>query len=377
MKVKLKKNTDKKSVYDITELVESLTYSGTQNQASRKIEFTLAFSPFDNEFPNIDIQNGDKIYFYDGDEKSVGRVVKTENPSSPGVRSFMALDFMNFLLKSRKSYNFKKMTPEAITKKVLLDAGLEAGEIAKTKVNIKKWIVESESPYNIILGAYQKAHRENGKKYRLCMDGAKVCVKELGEKSGVTLTDSDSIISASLSQDAEDIINRVYITDENNKIIGKAEDKDSIKLFGVYSDVYKKEEGVNAQKAAKALLRGVKKEIGPVEAVGDSRCVSGKSVYIKEEISGLSAKCYITEDTHTYHSGTHTMTLKLSLDKIMEGYEEKGKTVAVPDAVCYYSSGSKKYHSDKKCGTGLIKPIKSTVAEAEKTGREKCGLCWS
>lgn len=315
MKVKLKKNTDKKSVYDITELISSLTYSGTQVQASRRIDFSLAFSPFDDEFPNIDIQNGDKIYFNDGDEKFVGRVVRTENPSSPGVRSFSALDFMNLLLKSKRSYNFKNMTAEAITKKVIRDAGLEAGEIAKTKVNIKKWIIEGETPYNIILGAYQKAHRQNGKKYRICMDGVKVCVKEMNEKSGVKLTDRDSVISALISRDAENIVNRVYILDDKNKTVGKVEDKGSIKLFGLYTDTYKKEDGVNAKKAAKALLKGIKKEIGPLEAVGDIRAVSGKSIEISEEVSGLCAKCFITEDSHTYENGQHTMSLKLSLEK--------------------------------------------------------------
>jgi hypothetical protein len=377
MKIKLKKSSDPKSTYDITQLVESVTYSGTQTQASRKIEFTIAFSPLDGDFPDISVSLGDKIYFTEGAESFVGRVTKENHPSSAGVKSFSASDFMNLLLKSKRSYNFKNTSPEKIAQKVISDAGLLAGEIYKSKINIKKWIVESESPYNIILGAYQKAHRRTGKSFRLCMDGVKICVKELSESSGVTLTSGDSIISAELTNDAEDIVNRVYIVDENNKKVGFVDDKDSIKTFGLFTDVYKKEDGVNAETAAKALLKGATKEIGPIEAVGDIRCMSGKSVLIREETSGLVGKFWITEDTHTFSGGVHTMSLKLSFEKIMEGYDEKSKKVAAPDEVCYYSTGSKKYHSDRKCGTGLVKPVKSTVAEAEKTGRDKCSMCWA
>ncbi|MGN1117435.1 MAG: hypothetical protein ACI4RU_02385, partial [Acutalibacteraceae bacterium] len=110
---------------------------------------------------------------------------------------------------------------------------------------------------------------------------------------------------------------------------------------------------------------------------GDIRCVSGKSVYIEEKTSGLVGKFWITEDTHTFSGGAHTMSLKLSFDKLMEGYDGKTRKVAAPDEVCYYSTGSEKYHSERKCGTGLVMPIKSTVAEAEKTGRDKCSRCWA
>ncbi|MGN1118396.1 MAG: hypothetical protein ACI4RU_07270, partial [Acutalibacteraceae bacterium] len=261
MKLKIRKASSE-TIYDITELCESVTFSGTQTQASRKVEFALAFSPFDENFPNISISTGDRIYFSHGDERFVGRVTKTEHPSSPGSVSSSASDFMNLLLKSKRSYNFKNTSPEKIAERVIRDAGLSPGEIYKTGIRIKKWIVESETPYNIILGAYQKAHRVTGKSFRLCTDGAKICVRELGESSSVTLTDGDAVISAVLTEDAEDTVNRVYIVDDKNKIVGSVEDKDSIAAFGLLTEIYKKEKGVNAKEAAKTLLKGTKKEIG-------------------------------------------------------------------------------------------------------------------
>lgn len=378
MKIRLKKYNDKNTVYDITELVSSLTWGGTHEQASRKAEVSLLHSPFDKDFPALDINNGDILYIDEEKENLfTGRVLKKENPAKPGERSISAFDFMNLLLKSKKSYNFKNMTAEKIAEKVIKDAGLKAGSIEKTNVVIQKWIVESESAYNIILGAYQRAKKKTGKGYRLYMNGAKVCIGTLNETTGVKLTDSDSVTAATLSEDAEEIINRVYIVNDKNKKIGEVKNENSIKVFGEYSDVYKKTEDENPEKAAKELLKNPVKEIGPLEAVGDIRCVSGKSVEVTEKNTGLTGKFFITEDSHTWQNGVHTMSLKLKLDKIMEGFDEKSRKVAAGDEVCYYTEGSKKFHSDKKCGTGLVHPIKSTVNEAQKTGREKCSMCWA
>lgn len=378
VKIIIKKASNKKVAYNISQLVTSVTWSGSDTQASRKLEFSVLQSVFDPEFPVVPISTGDIAYFYFEDKlKFTGRVTSLSQSAGSSEISYTACDYLNLLLKSNVRYVFKNATAEQIAKKLLRDFGISAGKIAKTRVNIKKWIVDGENAYNVLIGAYYKAHKKTKKKYMPVMDGTKVCVVEKGADCGARLTLDANVTATTLEENAEEIINRVLIFDNKGKKLGEVKDADSIKLFGIYQDIYKKADGANAKSEAAALLKEPTKQAS-VEALGDIRCVAGKSVKLKDNQTGLLGKFWIENDSHSFSGGEHTMSLTLSFKNVMEG-SENTKTnypIATGDHICYYSSGSSKFHSFKKCGSGLKNPIKSTVNEAVKSGRKKCSRCW-
>lgn len=377
LKVKIKKAANKKVIYTITNLVTSTEWSGSDTQASRTATIGIISNKADKELPNVSIETGDILYLYEGSQLIFcGRITQQESHATPGSQTYTAQDFANVLLRSTVSYRFKNTTPEKIAKRVLTDMGVKIGKLAKTKVSIDKWIVDGEKAYNVILSAYRKAREKTDKIYRLCMEGTLFNVKAKDESTGVTLTLHDSVTETTLTENAGEIVNRVEIVDDKGKRIGEVKDKNSIKLFGVAQEVYQKEKGVSAKAAAKQMLKGPSKEAS-VEAVGDVRCIAGKSILLKDEYTGTTGKFWIEEDSHSFAAGLHTMSLKLRFERVMEGDEdEKTKPIAVGSATCYYSDNSDKFHSAKKCGTGLTNPICSTVDEATKTGRGKCSRCW-
>ncbi|MCM1364711.1 MAG: hypothetical protein NC122_06335 [Faecalibacterium sp.] len=379
MKIKLKKATDKKRIYDITQLVTNVTWSGTDTQASRKLEFSVVQNPFDSSLDFVRVENGDIIYFYfDSDCKFIGRVLTKSQTSAPGEVSFSAADYMNLLLKSKVYYSFKNITPERIAAKVAGDLGIGIGELKKTGVKIKKWLVDGENAYTVIIGAYLKAYNKTKKKYMLTMNGIKLSVIEKGTYSGVKLNLTTNVTGTSIEESAEDIVNRVVILDDKGKKIGTVKDAESIKMFGIYQDIYKKEDGANPTTEAKALMKQPTKE-AKVDALGDIRCISGKSVYLYDDVTGLWGKFWIEGDSHSFSGGVHTMSLDLAFQNIMEGSDinPNGKyPIATSDRACYYSTGGDKYHSARKCGSGLAAPIKTTVNEAVKIGKGKCSRCW-
>lgn len=378
VKIIIKKASNKKVAYNISQLVTSVTWSGSDTQASRKLEFSVLQSVFDPEFPVVPISTGDIAYFYfEGKLKFTGRITSLSQSAGSSEISYTACDYLNLLLKSNVRYVFKNATAEQIAKKLLRDFGISAGKIAKTRVNIKKWIVDGENAYNVLVGAYYKAYRKTKKKYMPVMDGTKVCVIEKGADSGARLTLDTNVKTTTLEENAEEIINRVLIFDDKGKKLGEVKNADSIKIFGIYQDIYKKEDGSNARSEAAALLKEPKKQAS-VEAIGDIRCTAGKSVTLKDSHTGLLGRFWIENDSHSFSGGEHTMSLTLRFKNIMEGTEDERTAypIATGDRVCYYSTGSKKFHSAKKCGSGLACPIKSTVNEAIKAGKEKCLRCW-
>ena len=305
----------------------SLTWSGTDTQASRIIEFDLPWNPFDKDFPKWKIAKGDVVeLWFEGSDHAwfVGVITAREKTDAIGTAHYVARDYMHYLLRSTGTYIFKKTTPEAITKKVCGDVGIKTQNLFKTGINIKKMIFEGATLYDIIVKAYRKVKAETKKNYLPVMLGNKVTVLEKGNASGVELTQGVNITSATYSDNTDNMVDLVKIYNSKHKKTGEVKNDKNISSYGVYMQAYQKEDGVNAKKAAKAMLQGTTRE-ATVEALGDIRAMSGFSLQIKDPATGLTGKFFITSDTHTFENNTHMMSLDLAWKDTMEEGAETWK----------------------------------------------------
>lgn len=139
------------------------------------------------------------------------------------------------------------------------------------------------------------------------------------------------------------------------------------------------------------MLVGVTSEI-TVEAPGNLKAISGRSIKIDDKATGLKGTFYITADRHNFSNGVHTMTLTLSrvneMEEGAEAEEDSGKKELENQAKCYYLSTSTIYHSSTSCSACAGKNTKkSTVQEIKKirieSGKNKgkrkyrpCSKCW-
>lgn len=378
MIVKIRKNANKKMLYNVSQLISSVNWSGSKTQASRKLELSLAYSPFDENFEGFTPELGDIVYFYpDGEKKAVftGKIIRIGQEAAPGEITVSANDFMTTPLKSNVSLRFKNKTAEYISKYILQSLGCEVGTLVKTGVKLPKMIFDGANAYDAIIQSYRKAARKTKKKYMPYMDSIKFCVGESGKDSGITLKLKTNVISSSFEQSAEDIINKVIVFDEDGKRIGTFREKESEKNFGTIQETVTLSSGETAAQAARGTLKAPTKEV-KVEALGNIDCISGRMVRLYDSMTGLTGKFFIENDTHTFANGTHTMSLDLAFQNIMEGDEDpRGRPEVSENATCWYSTSSNCYHAKKSCGR-MNNPIKSTVREAAKTGRRKCANCW-
>ena len=297
---------------------ESLTWEGTDTQCSRQLSFTLAANPYRSSIDKPKIALGDVVTFYvDNKQVFVGIITTREKTAEVGTWSYVAMDFMHYLLKSTGTYKFKKRTAEYIAKKLCNDMKIQTTNLARTKYSIPKLICEDEPIYDIIVKAYRKAKGHTGRKYMPLMKGRKLSVITKGLSSGVVLSQDSNVTDATYSDSLDNMINRVRIFSEKGKQLGKVESKTSIKKYGIFQSTYTKEEKVNAKKIAKAMLTGVTKEAS-VSAIGNIKAISGYSITIKDKATGLTGKFYITEDCHTFENGAYTMELTLVWKNEME-----------------------------------------------------------
>lgn len=310
---------------DITEITTSIRWSGDYKQAARMIDFSMAASPHDPYLPKVTIEMGDMAVLIDEDGEEIfqGYVFTKEKSINSNEMSITAYDGLIYLLKSKGTYNFKIMTPNAITSKVCWDFGIPLGSIAKG--NPLNRLFDAETIYNIIMTAYTIESKKSGKLYMPRMDKGRLNIIEKGSTiTKFVLDPKTTIIDSTYSESMENSINRVKIYDKNNKYIGEVK-LDGIP--GILQDIYKVEKGVNHMTAAKSLLKGIE-QTAEIEAIGDVECITGNSVVIKEPYTGLSGLFYIDNDEHTFANRQHTMRLGLSFKNIMDeqdGGEKKKK----------------------------------------------------
>lgn len=371
---------------------EKVEWSGTANQCSRQVTFSIPTNPHDENFKNENIELGDLVYLYNGSVQLFVGTVTSRSPSSDaGQSEYVSMDFMHYLLKSSGTYKFKKTTPEKIVKKLCNELGIKTKNLAKTNANIAKLFLEEQCIYDIIIKAYRKAN--TGKKYMPVMEGAKISIIVKGESSGVTLKQGKDIIDIAYSDTTENMVNKVVIYNDKMKKLGEVQNKNNVEKYGVYQQTYTKEEGINAKTEANKLLCGVTKEAS-IESVGYIEAVAGKSIKIKDSSGNLTGTFYIACDTHVFENNTHTMTLDLAWKNTMEqgadtvNENSKNKKALVNSAKCYYLETSNFYHSSKTCSACKgKKTITSTVLKMKKIlntkgvnkGKRKykaCSKCW-
>lgn len=300
---------------DITEIVTSITWSGDYKQAARNLEFGIAVHPHDAYLPKVTIKMGDMVGLINDEGKELfqGYTFFKEKSIKSNEMTVTAYDGLIYLLKSKGTYNFKNMTPQAITSKVCNDFGIPIGNLVSGS-SLNR-IFDAETIYNIIMTSYTIESNKSGKLFMPKMNEGKLNVIEKGSIiTKFTLDPKTTVTDSTYSEGIENSINRVKMYDENGKDIGTVT-LDGIP--GILQDVYKKEKGLDAQAQAKAMLKGIERT-AEIEAIGDLECITGNAVVIKEPYTGLNGLFYIDNDEHTFANGQHTMKLGLSFKNMMD-----------------------------------------------------------
>ena len=373
MKINLIKDTG--VIYDISSACARIIWKGSASEASRSVDFDYINAPYDKTVNLPSIATGDYISLEDGKEGEIffGQIFGVEKSSQTGTITFTAYDMMKHLLESTGQYNFKNLTAEAIASQVCADIQVPIRHLHPTGVNIASMICDKMKMYDIVMAGYTKAHKITGDKYfaMIYKRGLGVYKTEWAVK-GFTLSEDSNIYASSISERMEDIKNKVLIFDDKGKQIGEVKDDGSIKKFGIFQEIYSKEEGIDATTGAKNLLKIKPTQAIKISAIGDINCLSCYFVQVKDTATGLSGKYWISSDSHTFENGTHKMELELKFDSLMdtkdikeesEKKEEKKETEKQDKGKAKKSSGTPEKKKSKQ--KEVLESVKKTVKEQQ------------
>lgn len=307
---------------DISELVETIKWSGDTKQVARTIQFTIAKNKKDKNFPTVVINEGSEIIMQDDSGENIfgGIVFDIDKSASSKVETYLAYDLMFYINNSDVNQLFDG-TPETIVPKICTALGIESGTMAATGVHVSMPCFGKKA-YEAIMMAYTAAARKNGSKYIPLMTNInKVSVIEKGMLCGAVMTGDYNLIEATYKSTLQNLVNKVLITDKKNNVVKTVEDVASIEKYGLVQRVLKQEDEADATTEAKNMLITVESSATVSGVPNDFRAISGYSIIVQETDTGLYGQFYIESDSHTFSCGKAQMDLTLAFENLMDEKE--------------------------------------------------------
>ncbi|WP_445887844.1 C40 family peptidase [Clostridioides difficile] len=316
--IKLQVHIKNGAIYNITDIVEKVTWSGDYKSPSRTLEFSIIQSSFDVNFQQIDIPIASTVCFY-VDEKELfrGMIINRSKDSSNNSISFVSKDMGFLLTQSEVSYNFKDKLVEDIAKQVFNDNKLAVGNIPKTNVKYTKMFI-GVTGYDTIMSAYTEASKTTKKKYMIEANIDKFNVIEKGTITlNVMFEEGSNLINTSFSESMENVKNKVLVVDQyGNKISEKVDDKIFKDVGVIMQKVIQQQE--NSTVDIESEFKGIEQTCN-LKGYGDVTCITGRGVKVKDSYTGLVGLFYIDTDKHNWDSnGNYEIDLDLNFQNIMD-----------------------------------------------------------
>lgn len=308
---------------DITEYISSISWGGSRSEVARKLELKVVNAPLDDNITPLTIDLADPVYLFEDDgvtELFRGFVTEREASSTQGVVTYVAYDLLFYTLKSKATYNFSSKTAETITTMVCNDMEIPVGSLASTGLT-QKLIVQNVSIYEIIMQAYTQAYQQNGVSYRVTAKKGLLNVEEMGKiVCEIELTEDSNITSSQYKETLTNMVNKVRIYDGEGNQTGVVQNDTDVKKYGIFQQVYTKEEGKDPTTTAKSMFNGVEKTF-TLNCVNHNGAVTGAGAVVRDSSTGLSGVVWIDADTHTWNNGVATMSLTVTLKQMMDTKE--------------------------------------------------------
>lgn len=286
---------------DITQLVQSMTWSGDLTQNARKANVKY-FHDVSAGFPRIDVAKGDTVGIYseEGAVRFLGVVLTVESSVSSPIVSVSAADVLWYLGKN-KVYKVYEGLPQDVVKLVCAEFNVTVGALPALEKPVRVMSTGDKTIFQVLCEAY-------GGDYYVRADQASVCIAKLGEEVAAVLTTDGNVQDIKYKTSIEAMVNRIAIINDKSELMGYAQNDPDLK-YGLLQEVYKQEKDKDAQAEARKLLKSEENSCSISGYPGDWNCTAGKAVYIKDTVNHMAGIFLIRDDSHSFSNGVHKMDL--------------------------------------------------------------------
>ena len=302
-------------IYEISELVKSVSYTDKLNDGCSKLEFSF----IDDD---LIIKNGNVVRFkYANANIFYGYVFKVGRNKGKEI-AVTAYDQLRYC-KAKDTIVVKNDTVDSLVKKMCNYFNLRTGTLTNTGYKLPISVQDDKTWLDIIYTAISDTLMNTGEWYCLRDEFGSIAIRDLKElQLDLILGDESLVYDYEYEKSIDDeFYNQIKIVSDNEKT-GKrdvyiSKDSDSISKYGLlqYFEVLDKNYNPTQAKAkADALLQLYNKEVETLElpCLGDARIRAGSSFYGQIEDIALNRRLIVKSVTHEFIP-VHTMDLEVIL----------------------------------------------------------------
>ena len=314
MKTELLIATNQGPIYEVSNCVQSVTYTTNRTGEPGKLEFTI------NKAGGISFFEGDVVRFsVDGTLVFYGWIF-TKSKDRWDVIDVTCYDRMRYL-KASASYAFYDQTAGEIIRQIAQDFQIDVSELEDTGYKIPTLVEEEQTCLDIIEEAVQQTLLNTGKVYIFFDDGDGLSLKEAGNMiSDVVIGDKSLLTDYTYKTDIdEQTYNSVKLARPNEETgradVFVAQDSANIAKWGLLQ-LYQTVDGdlndAQIKEQAESTLEyyNQRQRTLSVESLGVVGLRAGQMILMKVEALGdisLDQFVLLEKVTHTFENNSHTM----------------------------------------------------------------------
>lgn len=293
---------------DISNHIETINWSGDENQLARKVQISYLYAPDDQKISVISVRKGDRLIMTDGGSLLFDGIVVTEERTENSIRmQNMAYDYAWYL--RSKALGIYKGSPGEVVRQVCSENGIPCGSIYDPGGEAEIISTGEKSISQVLHDAYE------GYDAHIYMEGQSLCVEKYGEELAGTVTGDDSVTDAAYKSSIENIVNQVVILDANEEPAGEVDN--GLSQYGTIREAYKITGSEKDYiKEAEKLLKGIE-DSGKVVVAGNPALRTGKAVIVEKVNSKIRGRFTIISDSHSIQDASYLTTLGLRFDEAM------------------------------------------------------------
>lgn len=303
-------------IYEVSEIVSTMSFSDSLNNGCSKLDFTYLHS-------GTVFTNGSIVRFrYNEANIFYGYIFSYERGEGKEV-SAVAYDQLRYL-KAKDSFSIKDIRLDELTRVIAGALKLRVGKLDATGYGLPFKVVENQTYLDTIYDGISATLLDTGRKYAFYDSFGSLTLTDLKSmRLPLVLGDESLAYGYKYGRSIdENTYNRIMIrkkAGEDGKTIRiMEEDAGSFGKYGILQYYESAEDSANEEQLrekAKSLLWLLNRETQSLslEALGDTRVRAGNSILAS--ISGLDVPQYLIVSSckHTFEANNHTMSLELIL----------------------------------------------------------------
>lgn len=302
-------------IYEISELVKSVSYTDKLNDGCSKLEFSY----IDDD---LIIKNGNAVRFkYDNANIFYGYVFKVSRNKSKEI-TVTAYDQLRYC-KAKDTIVVKNDTITTLVNKMCNYFNLRKGVLTDTKYKLPVSVQDDKTWLDIIYTAISDTLMNTGKWYCLRDEFGSLAIRDLEDLTlNLILGDETLAYDYEYEKSIDDeFYNQIKIVSDNEETAKRdvyiAKDSNSIDRYGLlqYFEVLDKNANPSQAKSkADMLLNLYNRELETLtlECLGDTRVRAGNSFYGQIEDISLNKRLIVKSVTHEFVP-VHTMSLEVMI----------------------------------------------------------------